>query len=119
MAISTEQSNVLLSEANRLGEANDCGAPSLLKIAGNLGLEVRLVGALHQSERQAGLLDYTSPPRVTIRRTARLAFTKQLTALDESLLRPRDRFTLAHEIGHWVAYQKFGIGPASSTSEYW
>lgn len=119
MAISAEQSNVLLREANRLGEANDGAALSLLKIARNLGLEVRLVGALHQSERQAGLLDYTSPPRVTIRRTARLAFTKQLTVLDESLLRPRDRFTLAHEIGHWVAYQKFGIGPAASTSEYW
>lgn len=119
MAFSAEQVTELLEEADRLGKSDDSPRVRLLELAQKLGVRVTLLGKPHMDSRLTGTLDYTVPPQVTIRRTARVPFTKLLSASDESLLRPRDRFTLAHEIGHWVAYSRFGIGPASTTSEYW
>lgn len=119
MGISVEQSDALLCEAERLSASDGCERTPLLNIADRLGLVVWLNGHPVRSEGPSGRLDYTSPPRVTINRVAQSPFAKRLTIDDEELLRPRDRFTLAHEIGHWLAYCRFDVGPATNRSEYW
>ena len=38
---------------------------------------------------------------------------------EESTLSPRDRFSVAHELAHWVLWKQLAIPPAETTSEYW
>src|ERR1043165_8996852 len=119
MAISPDQIRLLTKEVETLRNANQSAVPSLIEIANKLGLRVWLKGERDTSKRQCGFLQYGTQPRIILRCHADFSFEREILAAEENLLGPRDRFTLAHEVGHWLAYQMFAIGPARDHSEYW
>jgi hypothetical protein len=73
-------------------------------ILSRLGIQLSFTDA---PDKRVSYLEVEGTPRITIcRKTAAL------------FLSPRERFSIAHELAHWVIWRRFGSLP-SSESEYW
>ena len=74
------------------------------------------------SSRQ-GTLVYGPPPKITIYRHAREAMSRVLEASDNQFLTNAERFSIAHEVGHWILWDRFGVEPSVNRSahkeNYW
>jgi hypothetical protein len=92
---------------------------SMLEVACELGVAVCL--RLHTgTDPSFAQIDLGSrPPKVTIYRAANISGEREITRWDENLLTSRERFSLAHELGHWVAYSRLRIGPQTDRKLYW
>jgi hypothetical protein len=119
MAISAEQTSELLTEAALLRPQRLGADGTLLEVAHALGVQVWLKGVPSEPKSHDGFLEYTSPARITVYRQSSTSFSRALSSDDIDLLDARGRFTLAHELGHWLAYARFGVTPATARSEYW
>lgn len=95
---------------------------SLLHLAERLGVTVEFHFHDTPSKSQARVEMATRPPRIAIYRKAGATGTRALGSHEEHLLTARERFSVAHELGHWLAFSQYGIHPvdsATSSSAYW
>ncbi len=92
---------------------------ALLPLAEALGLQATLRFSAARSVHAYVELSKTGGT-VVLFRPGPAGSLKRLAASDEYLLAPRERFSLAHEIGHYLAATRLGIDPAPEGSrEYW
>ena len=95
---------------------------SVIAIANQHGIEVTLRAGADQRDRRASLI-YSNPPEILIHRRAETKVSLRLALWDEPVLKTSERFSVAHEIGHWIAYTKFRVEPfipgSHRNSEYW
>lgn len=93
---------------------------SLLALADSLGLETVLRFIDGRDQHAYVDIQKDGAGTVVLFRSGPAGSIKRLRAVDEPLLAPRERFSLAHEIGHYLAATKLGISPAPNESrEYW
>jgi hypothetical protein len=111
--------------ASRMVELAEAARPtspeetvSVLQLAASLGIGVTL-RASTSSQPSHARLAYSTPPEIGIYRNGKTEFRRRLGPNDERLLRPRERFSVAHEVGHWLAWHKLGIEPISTGRAYW
>ena len=65
-------------------------------------------------------LDLASHPHIIfLNRRAPAKGERFLSVDDEHLLTPRERFSVAHELGHLVAFRELNLLPAQEKSMYW
>lgn len=100
--------------------------PRMIETARSLGLKVSLqlynrsAGRGVATGGSNGILNYGPMPEVIIYRSASNTLKSGLSPKDEHLLSVRERFTLAHEIAHWVAWKNFDIEPEETGKPtYW
>jgi hypothetical protein len=95
------------------------GFVSVLKIAHRLGSRVylRFERALPRPLARVDLL--AKPPTIYLTRHSSIVGERCLDRYEDHLLSCRERFSVAHELGHIIAYEKFGILPAREKSGYW
>lgn len=95
---------------------------SIILLAQKLGLRVRLTITSAAVSRKAHLVMDTQG-EIVLFRSGPSPASLLLGAHDEHLLRPSERFSIAHEMGHWLAFMQFGLSPIEPTkgnaSEYW
>ena len=92
----------------------------LIKFAGQWGIDIELRLYSNRKSRHAQSVLSPSQLRIIIYRQSDANGIVGLTPQDEHLLRPRERFSLAHEIGHCLAYRQFGTLPENNdTRDYW
>lgn len=96
----------------------DSPSVPVLGLAASLGVKVTLRGSAGARETHARLA-YSSPPEIAVYRSGTLEFRKCLGPSEERILRPRERFSVAHELGHWLARRDLGIEPVSDGRAYW
>jgi len=92
---------------------------SVLKIAHRLGSRVylRFEKVLPRPLARVDLL--SKPPAIYLTRHSPIVGERRLDRYDDHLLSCRERFSVAHELGHIIAYKEFGILPATEKSGYW
>ena len=92
---------------------------SLLAVAEELGLQAVL--RFSEDRNLHAYVDIDkSGGTVVLLRSGPSGSIKRLRRSDECLLAPRERFSLAHEIGHYLAATRLGVDPAPvASSEYW
>ena len=61
----------------------------------------------------------STPPKILLYRSAGVNGEREIRAGEEDLLTPRERFSIAHELGHWVAFTRLEVGPQSDRRLYW
>ena len=92
----------------------------LVKFAEQWGIEVELRFYSNGKPRDAQSVLSPSQLRIIIYRRSDANGVVALTPQHEHLLRPRERFSVAHELGHCLAYRQFGTLPENNDSkEYW
>lgn len=91
----------------------------LLALASECGLRAILRFHQDRKDRDARMELEGHPPRLVLYRRHAATGDRALTGADEFSLAPRERFSIAHELGHWVAWTRFGVRPAQEPSEYW
>lgn len=105
--------------ANDLRPSERCRRISVLGIAQQLNARVCV---RFEKERQQGsaLVDLASrPPIIYLIRRGTVQGKRYIEIHEESVLTPRERFSVAHELGHLIAFTKFQIRPAEKVSDYW
>jgi len=92
---------------------------NVLRVAESLGLQVSV--ALHDSpdSTQARIELQRRPPMISIFRASETRGNRRLGVADEWMLTRRERFSVAHEIGHWIASKQIGVSQPSGTRDYW
>jgi hypothetical protein len=60
-----------------------------------------------------------NPVEVKIQRKNHVVGTRKLSKHEDRLLTPPERFSLAHELGHIVAFKEFGVRPETERKAYW
>ncbi len=80
-----------------------------------VNLELRVGGARHHA--LSNLL--TSPIDLTIFRRAQISGRRPLAPSDEASLHPRERFSIAHEYGHILAFRELRVQPQTDRRTYW
>jgi hypothetical protein len=92
---------------------------SVVDVARQLGAVVRL--RLHTSSGSPfAQIDLEStPPKILVYRSAGVSGEREIGTSEEGLLTPRERFSVAHELGHWVAFSRLHVGPQSDRRLYW
>jgi len=92
---------------------------SVLKIASDLGTVVSL--RVHTDcSRPTAQIDFRQcPAKIVLFRQGRAEGEQALGAHEENLLTSRERFSVAHELGHWIALSRLGIGVQTDKKAYW
>ncbi len=91
----------------------------VLKIAHQLGTRVCLRFERERERLSARVELSRKPPTIYLSRLSPVTGERYLDNHEDHLLSPRERFSVAHELGHLVAYDKFHLLPAGEKSEYW
>lgn len=107
----------LLAAARELRPETPDPRASVLGIAESLGIQV-IIEASARHRHRGGQLFFGPPPKVSIYRRARRTVTRYLGPGDERLLSRYEKFTVAHEIGHWILARRFGVEPSVNRSSY-
>lgn len=114
------RSLLALDERDGLGAAVQEGG--LLGLCARLGIEVAVNFGAYARERRA-TLTFSRPPRIDLFRDAAPRRPIHLAPRDEGRLKSHERFSVAHEIGHFLALRELGVEPVVPTaerrSEYW
>lgn len=94
----------------------------LISLAQRLGLRVFIRYIDRETSRRAAL-NLNDRPAITLFRSGRNGHMVEVGPTDEGRLRSNERFSIAHEIGHWLAWTQLGVAPipafAERSSEYW
>ena len=96
----------------------------VVQIASDLGIDVKLVLRRFSDygKYSARCELYGRPPQILIYRNSTSAGIATLSPADEHVLSSRERFSVAHELAHCIAYQSCGLKPVSERDnrrEYW
>src|SRR5882724_1715204 len=59
------------------------------------------------------------PHTIFLNRRASTRGQRFLSVSEEHLLTPRERFSVAHELGHLIAFREFNLPPAREKNTYW
>jgi len=92
---------------------------SVLEIASQLGTRVCLSFEKGCTRLSARVELSAKPATIYLTRRSPVTGERYLDKHEDHLLSPRERFSVAHELGHLVAYDRFHLPPAREKSEYW
>ena len=92
---------------------------SVLELANDLGAAVSLRLQNARSSNTAQIDLWTNPAKIVVHRFSKVEGERELKSHDEGLLNSRERFSVAHELGHWILFNRFQIGPESEGRPYW
>jgi Zn-dependent peptidase ImmA (M78 family) len=92
---------------------------SVVSIAHELGTVISLRFHTSPGPHFAQIDLGDTPPKIIVYRSGQRNGEREIREGDENLLSPRERFSIAHELGHWVAFSRFRIGPQSERRVYW
>jgi len=92
---------------------------SILRVAHQAGARVCMRFETECGRSPASIELAMKPPTIYLTRHSPLRGQRYLDVHEDHLLTPRERFSVAHELGHLVAYDKFNLLPAVEKSEYW
>ena len=119
-----EVGDVLQQRASELRPTGGHLPARLIQIANDLGIHVKLV--LRPLDRDAPYHARCElqerPPQILIYRNSATAAVAPVSPADEHLLSSRERFSVAHELGHCIAYLSCGLKPVAERDdrrEYW
>lgn len=94
----------------------------IVTLAKVLGLQVFLSFDEGHKDRSA-VLRFGQLPSIMVFRSGGVRKSIQVGPEDEIKLKVHERFSIAHEIAHWLAFKRFGVEPiepvAARASEYW
>lgn len=91
----------------------------LVELARKLGTVVHLRLHTNATSPSAQIDLGSTPPKILLYRSAGVSGEREIRAGEEDLLTPRERFSVAHELGHWVAFSRLRVGPQSDRRLYW
>ena len=95
----------------------------LVQIAHDLGIDVSLIlRPIDGRTQYHARCELRDRPRILVYRHSPTAGVAAVNPADEYLLSSRERFSVAHELGHCIAYKSYGLEPVSQTEdrrEYW
>lgn len=95
---------------------------NVIEVANSLGISVSIKTGAKFDSRQ-GVLIFRPKPRIEIYRNSASEINRLLEPEDEEFLTNTERFSTAHEIGHWLLFERCGIEPSVNRSggkqEYW
>jgi hypothetical protein len=91
----------------------------VLRIADQLGVHVCIRFVKGRTRPTAQIELAATPPTIYLTRESSVDGVRLLEGHDDNLLTPRERFSVAHELGHLVAYKELQISPALKRSDYW
>jgi hypothetical protein len=92
---------------------------SVLSIAYKLGTAVWLCVHTGRDSRCAQIDLANDPAKIILYRSGDVDGERQVRLWEDDLLTKKERFSIAHELGHWIAFSKFKIGPQAKKSKYW
>jgi hypothetical protein len=92
---------------------------SLVDVASELGAVVSLQMCTDLDSPGAQIDLRSRPPKVILYRLGRVNGERELRSWEENLLSARERFSIAHELGHWILFSRFRIGPQTDNRTYW
>jgi hypothetical protein len=92
---------------------------SVLEIARSFGIVVSLQLQDVSASQTAQIDLRTQPARIILYRFGKVRGERQIGREEEGLLSSRERFSIAHELGHWLIFSHFQIGPQSDERLYW
>src|ERR1700733_9844951 len=92
---------------------------SLLDIAHSFGIIVSLQLQGVSSSQTAQVDLRAQPAKIILYRFGKLKGEREIGREEEGLLSSRERFSIAHELGHWLIFSHFQIGPQSDDRLYW
>ena len=108
----------LIAAAAQLRARSRRNACPVLAVAAELDVAVKLI--FHSGTRRDARISLkTYPPEIQLFRVSHASGSRALTPQEEGLLSPRERFSVAHELAHWIAYDRLRIQPSTEESEYW
>jgi hypothetical protein len=92
---------------------------SVVAMARAFGANVCL--RLHTSDGKAvAQLDFGSEPaKIILYRSAKEEGERQILPGEDKVLTARERFSVAHELGHWIAYSRLQVSPETDRRRYW
>ena len=91
----------------------------VLEIAHRLGVRV-CVRLSKECRRPAARIEIAAnPPTIYVTRRSPVEGGRILESHEDRLLSPRERFSVAHELGHLVAFRELKLTPSQEKSEYW
>lgn len=119
-----EVTGFLQERASELRPAGGHLPARLVQIANDLGIHVKLVlRPLNRHDPYHARCELQErPPQILIYRNSATAAVAPVSPVDEHLLSSRERFSVAHELGHCIAYQSCGLNPVAERDdrrEYW
>lgn len=108
----------LLNLASSLRPA---GKPSvsILEIAHQLGAVVSLQLHTARKSETAQINLRSRPPKILLYRFNSAQGEREIDGREEGILTPRERFSIAHELGHWLLLDRLGIDPQQGGRSYW
>jgi hypothetical protein len=113
-------------KANELCPPSSANSISVLALAETLGVSVFLnvIPPPHpENGRLYGELVMGRAPRILLHRLGKYKVQRPINKQYEDLLTSRERFTVAHELGHWIAYKEYGVAPVlpsgATRGVYW
>lgn len=109
--------NSLQDVARQLRPATRSPFIPLVKLANELGIEVELRFYSNNKTREAQSEINSSQSRVLVYRKAAANGVMQMAPESEYLLTPRERFSIAHELGHCLAFKNFSALPVSKKTD--
>jgi hypothetical protein len=92
---------------------------SLVNIASQLGCVVSLQVCTRIDAPGAQIDLRSNPPRVLLYRRGTVNGEREIRYWEENALTARERFSIAHELGHWILFSRLGIGPQADNRTYW
>jgi IrrE N-terminal-like domain len=94
----------------------------LIRFIERLGLRVCMTLGIEGAARKAQI-KISDPPVIHLFRGGNKRWTIDIGPDDERKLTHSERFSVAHEVGHWLAYNRLGVEPISAvtgrSSDYW
>ena len=113
----------LVERAVQLRPSEDQSPARLVRMADELGIDIRLVlRPFDGRTRYDARCELRGRPKILVYRRSEAAGVAAIGPADEHLLTWRERFSVAHELGHCIAYKSLGVTPVSASEdrrEYW
>lgn len=123
MALVQDVGPRLIERAIELRPSKGHPAAHLVQIAYDLGIDVSLVLRPIETQTQyQATCELRERPRILVYRFSPSPGVASVTPADEHLLSRRERFSIAHELGHCIAYKSYRVKPVSANKdrrEYW
>jgi hypothetical protein len=92
---------------------------SVLNVASELGTVVALRVHANVAPSSAQIDLRHRPPKIILYRAGKVDGEREIQPSEENLLTPRERFSVAHELGHWIVTNHLGCNPQLDRKSYW
>ncbi len=92
---------------------------SILEIVHRLGISVSLRMQTVRRSLSAEIDLRSQPPQIVLYRFSSVDGNREIRPYEDSLLTSRERFSIAHELGHWIAITHLGFPIQLDHRQYW